>query len=241
MGRYSEPLAGRFAALAGVLPGRRALDVGCGTGALTSELVGRLGTEAVSAVDPSDAFVAATRIRFPGVDVRRTAAERLPFSDEAFDFTLAQLVVHFMQDPVAGLRDMAWVTRRGGVVATCVWDHAGGRGPLTVFWHAVLDLDPHARDESQLAGAREGHLAELFAAAGLQDIESTMLTVQTRFGSFEEWWEPFTLGVGPAGDYVQGLDTERRLELRDRCASLLPRQGPVEVTASAWATIGRTP
>jgi SAM-dependent methyltransferase len=207
---------------------------------LTSELVGRLGAEAVSAIDPSDAFVAATRIRFPGVDVRRASAERLPFSEEVFDFALAQLVVHFMRDPVAGLRDMARVTRGGGVVAACVWDHAGGRGPLTVFWRAVLDLDPHARDESQLAGAREGHLAELFAAAGLRDIESTMLTVQTRFRSFEEWWEPFTLGVGPAGDYVQGLDTQRRLELRDRCASLLPRQGPVGIAASAWATIGRT-
>jgi ubiquinone/menaquinone biosynthesis C-methylase UbiE len=95
---------------------------------LTAELVGRLGAEAVSAVDPSDAFVAATRIRFPEVDVRRAAAERLPFSEEVFDFTLAQLVVHFMQDPVAGLHDMARVTRRGGVVAACVWDHAGGRG-----------------------------------------------------------------------------------------------------------------
>ncbi|MCU7728324.1 methyltransferase domain-containing protein [Actinoplanes sp. KI2] len=241
MGRYSEPLAGRFATFAGVVPGRRALDVGCGTGALTSELVERMGAEAVSAIDPSDAFVAATRIRFPGVDVRRASAERLPFSEEVFDFTLAQLVVHFMQDPVAGLHDMARVTRPGGVVAACVWDHAGGRGPLTVFWHAVLDLDPHAHDESQLAGAREGHLTELFVAAGLRDIESTMLTVQTRFRTFEEWWEPFTLGVGPAGDYVRGLDTERRLELRDRCASLLPQQGPVDVTASAWATIGRTP
>jgi SAM-dependent methyltransferase len=238
MGRYSEPLAGRFAALAGVTPGQRVLDVGCGTGALTSELVGRLGPEAVSAVDPSEAFVAAARAGFPGVDVRRAWAERLPFPDDDFDVTLAQLVVHFMEDPVAGLRDMARVTRRGGVVAACVWDHGGGGGPLTVFWQAVRDLDPHARDESQLAGAREGHLAELFAAAGLRDIESTVLTVQTRFGDFDEWWEPFTLGVGPAGDYVQGLDAPRRAQLRDRCASLLPRPGPIDVTASAWAAIG---
>jgi SAM-dependent methyltransferase len=240
MGRYSEPLAGRFAAVVGVTPGRLALDVGCGTGALTAELVGLLGVEAVSAVDPSDAFVTATRARVPGVDVRRGAAERLPFPDGRFDFVLAQLVVHFMQDPMAGVRDMARVTRRGGVVAACVWDHGGGRGPLTVFWRAVRELDPRARDESQLAGAREGHLAELFDAAGLGDIESTVLTVQTRYSSFEEWWKPFTLGVGPAGDYVQGLDPRQRAELRDRCASLLTRQGPIDVTASAWTTIGRT-
>ncbi|HKT01183.1 MAG TPA: class I SAM-dependent methyltransferase, partial [Rugosimonospora sp.] len=209
------------------------------TGALTSELVGRLGADAVSAVDPSDAFVAATRARFPGVDVRHAPAERLPFADGIFDFTLAQLVVHFMTDAVAGLRDMARVTRSGGVVAACVWDHVGGRSPLTVFWRAVLDLDPQAQDESHMAGVREGHLAELFAAAGLHDIESTALTVQTRFGDFEEWWEPYTLGVGPAGDYIQGLDARRRAELRDRCASLLPPRWPVDVTASAWAAIGR--
>jgi SAM-dependent methyltransferase len=240
MGRYSEPLAGTFAAFAGVTPGQRALDVGCGTGALTAELVERLGAEAVSAVDPSEAFVAATRARFPGVDVRRASAERLPFPDDRFDVALAQLVVHFMDDPVAGLRDMARVTRRGGVVAACVWDHAGGRGPLTTFWQAVLELDPDAHDESQLAGAREGHLAELFVAAGLRDVASTMLTVQTRYQTFDEWWEPFTLAVGPAGDYVQGLDERRRAELRDRCASRLPRQGPVDITASAWTATGRT-
>jgi SAM-dependent methyltransferase len=239
MGRYSEPLATKFVALTGPAQGHRALDVGCGTGALTAELVGRLGPGAVSAVDPSDAFVAVVRSRFPEVDVHHATAARLPFPDDVFDFTFAQLVVHFMQDPVAGLREMARVTRRGGVVAACVWDHGGGGSPLTVFWRAVLDLDPHARDESGLAGAREGHLAELFDAAGLRDIESTALTVRASFAGFDEWWEPFTLGVGPAGDYVRGLDATRRDELRGRCASLLPQQGAVDITASAWTALGR--
>jgi SAM-dependent methyltransferase len=239
MGRYSEPLAAKFVALTGLTQGHRALDVGCGTGALTAKLLGRLGLGAVSAVDPSEAFVAVTRSRFPGLDVRRAAAERLPFSHDVFDFAFAQLVVHFMQDPVAGLREMARVTRSGGVVAACVWDHGGGGGPLAVFWKAVLDLDPHARDESGLAGAREGHLAELFALAGFRDFESTVLTVRASFASFDEWWAPFTLGVGPAGDYVRGLDARRRDELRGRCASLLPQQGRIDITASAWTTLGR--
>jgi SAM-dependent methyltransferase len=240
MGRYSEPLAATFLAWAGVTVGLRALDVGCGTGALTAELVRRLGPEAVSAVDPSDSFVAATGSRLPGLDVRRAAAERLPFSDDVFDVALAQLVVHFMDDPVAGLREMARVTRPGGVVAACVWDHGGGGGPLAVFWRAALDLDPDARDESALAGAREGHLAELFAAAGLADIASSVLTVRASFASFDEWWEPFTLGVGPAGDHVRRLDAKRRDELRGRCASLLPIEGPVDIAATAWTTLGRT-
>lgn len=240
MGRFSEPLATRFVAWAGVTAGQRALDVGCGTGALTAELATRLGAEAVSAVDPSDSFVAATRSRLPGLDVQRAAAERLPFPDDAFDIALAQLVVHFMNDPVAGLREMARVTRGGGTVAACVWDHAGGSGPLAVFWRAARDLDPDARDESALAGAREGHLAELFAAAGLTDIEASVLTVRVAFASFDEWWEPFTLGVGPAGDHVRRLDAKRRDELRARCASLLPVDGPVDIAASAWTTLGLT-
>ena len=167
MGRYSEPLAVRFAELADVARGQRALDVGCGPGALTAELVERLGANAVRAVDPSASFVAAARERLPGVDIGQSAAERLPFADGVFDAVLAQLVVHFMADPVAGLREMRRVTSAGGTVAACVWDHAGGRSPLAVFWRAVLELDPAARDESGLAGAGEGQLACLFAEAGL--------------------------------------------------------------------------
>src|SRR5579859_4600193 len=109
MGRYSEPLAPQFADLAGFGRGQRALDVGCGPGALTAVLVSRAGAEAVSAVEPSASFVAAARERLPGADVRQAAAERLPFPDGVFDVVLAQLVVHFMTDPVTGLREMARV------------------------------------------------------------------------------------------------------------------------------------
>lgn len=239
MGRYSSPLAAKFIALAGVREGQRTLDVGCGTGALTAELVARAGAGAVSAIDPSESFVEVTRTRFPDVDVRHGAAEALPFPDGEFDCALAQLVVHFMADPVAGLSEMARVTRPGGLVAACVWDHAGGSGPLSLFWRAVHELDPQARDESGLAGARAGHLAELFTAAGLHEIESSVLVVRVRFAHFDDWWEPFTLGVGPAGDYVARLDATRRDELRAHCASLLPPDAPFDITASAWTACGR--
>jgi SAM-dependent methyltransferase len=233
MGRYSEPLAGQFLDRTGVHPGQRALDVGCGPGALTARLADRLGPEAVAAVDPSGSFVAATRTRCPGVDVRAGVAERLPFADDSVDVALAQLVVHFMSDPVAGLAEMARVTRPGGVVAACVWDHAGGGSPLDPFWAAVRELDPGARDESALAGAREGHLAELFRAAGLTDTEPGVLAVTVPYTTFEEWWHPYTLGVGPAGDYVSGLDEARRDALRARCEQRLPT-APFEIRASAW-------
>jgi SAM-dependent methyltransferase len=238
MGQYSEPLAARFADLAGIQPGQRLLDVGCGPGALTAELVRRSGADAVSAVEPSASFAAAARQRLPGVDVRRSPAEQLPFPDDTFDAALAQLVVHFMTDPGQGLRQMGRVTRPGGIVAACVWDHAGGRGPLTAFWSAVRELDPAADDESGLAGAREGHLAQLFTQAGLDQVQPAMLTVRVRHASFEHWWEPFTLGVGPAGAYVASLTPGRRAELRERCRRLLP-PGPVEISATAWAATGR--
>ncbi len=237
MGRYSIPLAPRFAALAGVVAGQRVLDVGCGPGALTAELVLRVGAAAVDAVDPSEPFVAAARERHPGVSVQRASAEHLPFADRMFDAALAQLVVHFMADPAAGLREMARVTRRDGVVAACVWDHAGGRGPLSGFWDAARELDPDAADESQLAGAREGHLGELFDAAGLREIEETYLEVSAEHPTFEEWWEPFELGVGPAGASTARLDPERRAELRERCRERLP-DAPFVVTARAWAARG---
>jgi SAM-dependent methyltransferase len=238
MGRYSIGLAAPLADLAGVSSGQRALDVGCGPGALTRELVARLGSDAVAAVDPSSSFVAAARERNPGVDVRLASAEDLPFGDGEFDASLAQLVVHFMADPVAGLREMARVTGPGGAVAACVWDHAGGQGPLGVFWEAVRSLDPDARDESDLAGARAGHLAALFAAAGLRVIEETLLAVRVEHASFEEWWEPFTLGVGPAGAYVKRLADGDRDRLRELCRSRLPAP-PFTVTARAWAVRGR--
>jgi SAM-dependent methyltransferase len=237
MGRYSVPLAPQFADFAAVAAGQRALDVGCGPGALTAELVRRLGPAAVSAADPSEPFVAAARERHPGVTVRRAAAEQLPFEDEAFDAALAQLVVHFMTDPVAGLREMARVTRTQGVVAACVWDHAGGRGPLSPFWDAARELDPDVEDESQLAGAREGHLSELFEAAGLHEVEESALSVDVEHPSFEEWWEPFMLGVGPAGGFAAGLDAERQARLRELCRERLPA-APFVLTAQAWAARG---
>src|SRR5215469_3923766 len=221
MGRFSEPLATKFADVADVQNGQRALDVGCGPGALTAELVRRLGASAVHAIDPSASFVAATSARCPGVDVQSGSAERIPSAPGVFDATLAQLVVHFMADPVAGLAEMARVTRPGGVVAACVWDHAGGTGPLAAFWRAVHDLDPAAHDEARLPGARAGHLAQLCQQAGLGRIEPLALTVTVWFDTLADWWEPFTLGVGPAGAYVARLAPERREALRARCEQLL--------------------
>ena len=237
MGRYSVPLSPQLADLAGVTAGQRVLDVGCGPGALTAELVRRVGAAYVAAVDPSEPFVAAVAARNPGVSVQRAAAEDLPFADGRFDATLAQLVVHFMTDPVAGLTEMARVTRSGGVIAACVWDFAGDRAPLSDFWAAARELDPNVDDESRLAGVREGHLVELMSAAGLRDVSEATLVVRLEHPTFDAWWEPYLGGVGPAGSFVAGLRPERQIELRELCRARLP-DAPFVQTACAWAARG---
>jgi len=237
MGRYSTRLSPQLADYAGVRAGQRVIDVGCGPGALTKELADRVGPSSVSAIDPSESFVAAMRERFPTVDVRLGAAEKLPFADNVFDAALAQLVVHFMSDPVGGLREMARVVRRDGVVAACVWDHAGDHGPLSLFWRAARELDPDVTDESGRAGARQGHLNELFVKAGLRNVEETALVAKVVHPSFDEWWGPFTLGVGPVGAYMSRLNANRRTELMERCRKLLP-PAPFEVAARAWTERG---
>jgi SAM-dependent methyltransferase len=237
MGVHSRQLAPQLADLARLRPEDRALDVGCGPGALTTELVARLGASSVAAVDPSESFVAATHVRHPDVDVRRASAEALPFPAREFDAALAQLVVHFMTDAVAGLREMARVTRREGVVAACVWDHAGERTPVSTFFRAARDLGLGVQDESALAGAREGHLVELFKASGLRDLEDTVLVARVEYSSFDDWWKPFSFGVGPAGASFVALSPDQRARMRERCEELLG-PAPFEMASFAWAARG---
>ena len=163
------------------------LDVGCGPGALTAELVKRLGAAASSLPSihrslSSPRWRSVIRASTYGVH----AAEQLPFEDAEFDATLAQLVVLLMENPTAGVAEMVRVTRKGGVVAASVWDYAGGRGPISTLWEAARELDPDLVDESHLAGVREGHLAEMFDAAGLVAVEEATHSIRVEHSSFED-------------------------------------------------------
>ncbi|GAC54788.1 class I SAM-dependent methyltransferase [Gordonia amicalis] len=233
MGRYADPLAEVFATFAEVGADARVLDVGCGPGALTAHVLSR--GVAVTAIDPSPPFVDAIHQRFPDVDVRRGTAEELPYDADEFTHALAQLVVHFMTDPVRGITQMARVTRPEGIVAACVWD--GPTGALAPFWDAVHVLDPDAQDEALLSGAHRGHLTELFETAGLRNVTEEPITVDVVHPTFEEWWEPYTLGVGPAGEYVTTLDAGARTELETVARERLG-DGPFTVSATAWAARG---
>jgi SAM-dependent methyltransferase len=238
MGRYSIHLSAQLADLAGVAAGQRVLDVGCGPGALTAELVRRVGAGSVAAVDPSPPFVAAARERNPGVDVHEASADALPFAEGRFDASLAQLVVHFMPDPVAGIREMARVTRGDGVVAACVWDIGNHRSPLSPFWSAARALDPGVVTEASMPGTHQGQMGELFRAAGLRDVAESELSADTEHPDFDDWWAPFEHGVGPAGAYAAELDPATRAMLRDRARAMLPAGG-FTIMARAWAARGR--
>ena len=217
MGRYSRELAPRLIEFAGIEPGMHVLDVGCGPGALSEQLAGVVGEEQLGAVDPSEPFVAACRERVPGADVRRGDAEELPWEDDAFDAALSQLVVNFMRDAPAGASAMRRVVRPGGVVAACTWDYGDGMEMLRAFWAAARSLDDAAPDEGRTMRYRSTEeLEELWREAGVNAIETGYLTVELTYYGFDDLWEPFTFGVGPAGAYCARLEPSRREELRER-------------------------
>lgn len=244
VGRYSYALCDALAGRAGLAPGMSVLDVGAGSGVGTRRLVEIAGPGRVAVVEPSEPFVAALRERFPEADVRQGFAESLPFDDDSFDAALALLVVNFMADPAAGVAEMRRVTRPGGTVAACVWDYGGEMQLLGRFWDAVEELDPtgagDADERSRMPYRREGELAGLLREAGLEDVEDGAIVVSAEYESFEDLWEPYTAGVGPAGAYAVSLPPDRQEALKALYRERLEApEGPFSLSARAWYATGR--
>jgi len=234
MGRYTIPLARALADEAGVDRGVRVLDVGCGPGGLTSELADRVGAESVAAIDPAEQFVAACRERNPGADVRRGVAEELPWEDDTFDAALSSLVIAFMRDADAGLREMKRVTRPGGKVVVCMWDIAGGgMTMLRLFWEAMKVVKPEVEGERMRVGIAAGDIAERMRRAGFREVSDGALEVSVDYSGFEDFWQPFTFGVGPAGQALAALDDDERAAVREATRAELP-EGPFTLAARCW-------
>jgi SAM-dependent methyltransferase len=243
MGRYSLSLAKPFADAAGVVEGQQALDVGCGPGALTGVLVARLGRDAVWACDPSPSFRDECAARHPGVVVKLGRAESIPFEDDSVDHAMAQLVLHFVSEPHRAASEMARVVRPGGTVSACVWDFDEGMEMLRGFWDAALSIDPDAPDEARtMRFGRPGEIAELFRSAGIEDIVESTLGVSSTYTSFDELWNGFLAGVGPAGSYCVSSSDEHRDRLRTALfARFGSPTGPFMLRAVARSATGRVP
>lgn len=243
IGRYSPELARALIGAAGARPGHSAVDVGCGPGALTRELAELLGADQVAAADPSSSFAQACAERLPGVRVEVAGAEGLPFEDSAFDFAFAQLVVNFMADPAAGVGEMRRVTRPGGTVAAAVWDYAGEMVLLRRFWDAAAALDPAAAELDEGRSMRfctPEELGELWAFAGLEDVDVVPAVVSASYTGFEDLWAPLESGVGPAGAYVASLPAEPRAALQDELRRrLVVGEEPFSLSARAWIATGQ--
>ena len=243
MGRYSRALADPFADAAGVERGHTALDVGCGPGALTGVLVDRLGVEAVAACDPTSGFVSECAARHPGVRVEVGRAESIPFEAGRFDHAMAQLVLHFVTDPDRAASELMRVVRPGGTVSACVWDFDAGMEMLRDFWDAALEIDPTAPDEARtLRFGRAGDIAQLFESAGLVDVVESTLQVSSTYTDFDELWDGFLAGVGPAGAYCVALPDDDRRRLRTALFGRVGEpSGSFTLGAVARCAVARTP
>jgi SAM-dependent methyltransferase len=248
MGRWSRLLAPLLVKFAGIRDGDALLDIGSGTGALAFAAAQAAPSARITGVDPSSAYVAYAQDRAPSDRVRFVVgdAQALQMPDGSFDRVASLLVINFIPDRAKALREMIRVTRTGGIIAAVVWDYGDGMQMLRVFWDEAVALDPAAaaRDERNMPLCREGELAALWREHGLTQVEEQPLTVDTSFPSFEDYWESFLGGQGPAGAYAASLPAARRDALRARIRRRLVGNGadrPIALRARAWAVKGIVP
>jgi SAM-dependent methyltransferase len=214
MGRYSTRLAPAFADFAGIHAGQRVLDCGAGTGALTTELVSRLGPDSVVVAEPSPRFVDGLKAKFPDLDVRLAPAEDLPWPDGELDAALAQLVIAFVTDAPAAVSELRRVVREGGVVAICMWDLGGGMEMLAAIGRARHVVTNEPVGDETMTNWRPEEMTGLLEGAGLRDIAFETLEVESAYSDYDEFWSTLLGGVGPAGAFLQTLDAEGKEKMR---------------------------
>lgn len=246
IGRWSRLVAGDFIRWLDAPSGAIWVDVGCGTGAL-SEVIGRTASpERVVGIDPSNAYIeqAAASLDEPIFSFKEGDALELPENDSTYEVAVSALMLNFLSDPAGGVEEMRRVTKPGGIVGSYVWDYAGEMQMLRYFWDAAVELDPSARELDEgvrFAVARRPRLASLWRDAGLSEVETTAIDIPTRFANFDDYWEPFFGGQGPAPGYNVSLSADEQRDLRDLLAARLPiaADGSIELIARAWAVKGR--
>ena len=205
MGRWSERLAPLFLEFSQFRDAGSVLDVGCGTGALVEAMAGRTSASTIVGIDPSQPFIDYARQRFPDPRFSFDCGDgmALPYPDTSFDCALSLLVFQFIPQPVKAANEMRRVTHPGGTIGACVWDSgSGGLEMAKIFWDEAVKLDGTAINEipeRSLHCNRPGQLTEVWRAAGLEDVEEVALEIQTDFSDFDDYWVPYSSGVGPQG------------------------------------------
>jgi SAM-dependent methyltransferase len=248
VGRWSRLVAKEFLSWLAVTPGKRWLDVGSGTGALSGMILAMASPAQVDAVDRSDGFVAYAReqVKDPRVRFEVADAQALPSPADSYDAIVSGLALNFVPDPARAAAEMARVARSGATVAAYVWDYAGRMELMRYFWDAAGALDPAARDLDEgrrFPLCRPEPLAALLQAAGLAGVDTRPIDVPTVFRDFDDYWSPFLGGQGPAPGYATSLDEPRRVALRERLRGALSAgpDGAIRLTARAWAVRGTKP
>ncbi len=244
VGRWSRRVAPQFLAWLNLPAGLRWLDVGCGTGVLSAAMLAQCSPASVTGVEPSEGFLNKARQQLPeAVRLLAGHAAAIPLDTGACDATVSGLVLNFVPDALAALREMARVTAAGGTIAAYVWDYAGKMELMRHFWDAAIELDPLAADEGpRFPICRPEALGALFAQAGLANTATTAIDIATDFASFDDYWQPFLGGQGPAPAYAMALDEAARKRLRDRLEARIPAQadGSLRLAARAWAVRATT-
>ncbi len=241
VGRWSRQVAGPFLSWLNLPAGQAWLDVGCGTGALCAAIVDRCSAVSVAGVEPSPGFLETARQNLANqVALHAGSATEIPLNDSSVDVVVSALVLNFVPDQHAALNEMARVTKNGGTVAAYVWDYANKMEFMRYFWDAAIEMNPAAvsLDEgNRFPLCRPGPLSQLFASAKLNSIDVAPIDVNTSFSDFDDFWQPFLGGQGPAPSYVMSLNEEARTRLRDRLRERIPESadGTLSMVARAWA------
>ena len=244
IGRWSLLLAPLFLSWLALPPGRRWLDVGCGTGALCEAILRQGSPAMLTGVDPSEGFLSMARQHLPAsVRLCVGSAASVPLQDAEVDAVVSGLVLNFVPDLPGALAEMARVAVPGGTVAAYVWDYAEGMEMLRHFWDAAADLDANAvqlHEGRRFPLCRPAALQTAFEQAGFGDVVVAPLEIPTPFTSFDDYWQPFLGAQGPAPAYVASLSEERRRRLREALRNSLPANsaGAIVLRARAWAVRG---
>jgi SAM-dependent methyltransferase len=248
MGRWSREVAPRFLAWMDAPAQHRWLDVGCGTGVLSAAILAATHPAAILAVDTAEGFLDAARLRVtdPRASFQVGDALALPVADGAIDAAVSGLVLNFLPDKVAAVREMVRAVSPGGTVALYVWDYAGHMQIMRIFFDAATELDPGAAafdDGIKAPICRPGPLRALFESAGLADVDVEAIDVPAAFDTFDDYWTPFLGGTGSAPKYCASLAEDERMRLRETVRQRLPTgpDGEILLAVRAFAVKGRVP